>query len=214
MRAPRRHAQHWPFPQLHMAQSGALLALFAVLAASSLLLWAPARAGDAAADQAFARCAAHPMCRELYRYSESMTMEQFARQARPHLSGATTLLEARPPALLSAAATNAAELDALRSSLADALLDLTVARLIIGKLALEPQRCPPNMYWFWGGNASEPGRCACFFDRNCAEAATELCQDDIHGVLLVAIIAVIVLVVVTIVVRIYYDPDLYKEKPA
>lgn len=176
----------------------------------------------------FLQCSNHAMCRELYRYSEFVTLEHFSQQARIHLnsnsalslestnvlSNALTNITTALTTSASSATTatiNPSDLVSIQAALDDTRTQLLMARLIIGKLTLDSQRCPPNTYWQWD-EAENVARCTCFFDRDCSQETTELCQDDIHPILLATMILIAVLIVFNCISRTAYDPDLYKPK--
>jgi hypothetical protein len=190
-----------------------LLFGFLVTALTLVLLSPQPSVATVSLNETFVRCSNHAMCRELYRYSEFVTTDQFDRQARHHLSGATILLES-PPVITLALNSNSEDVTDIavwKAAAYELEMQLTIARLIIGKLALDPRRCPPNTYWYWNDDTNS-SECNCYMDRDCTEAATVLCQDNLHGIILIVLIAVAVLIVVNIIIRMAYDPDLYKVK--
>lgn len=197
-----------------MQTDSLLLLLLLLFAAETLVQCAPIVTYDAA----FVQCRLHPMCRELYRVSEYMTPVLFEERAKLFMEGPVVLLptEETTRALLirgtsgDETITEATALD-YRTALVDMEMKLVLARLIIGKLAFDDRRCPPNMYWRWN-EATSLGHCHCFFDRNCDVEAQELGHDNVHIILLMMLFTVAILIVISIIVRMVYDPDLYKVK--
>jgi hypothetical protein len=155
------------------------------------------------------QCALHDYCRQLHRTGEYIASAAFSRLARLHLSGESTRLPRLASPLLGTSLGTPLTVNLSSDLVLEYVSNLedmlALSRLIIAQLALNPQRCSSNKYWFWN-ERTRSGQCQCFIDRDCTEEATRLAQIEVHPILIIITIVLVLAVAIFIIVRIVYTP--------
>ncbi len=137
-------------------------------------------------------CLRDPICRVVYEQDHGqLSLQRFTQLAGRSLTNYTRLW------------TLVAETE--HSGMPEVAHRLLVSSLIHDRLIFSDARCSPNAYWHWN-EAEEQGECLCYLDRECRADASALCSDNVHPILLTALVLLALLIIADLVVHTIWGP--------